>query len=169
MKISGCTLRDHFRLLAPLFGIIAAVWLLRLILFTAGAPFPLVRVMSVTVAGAVSVLLAVLLMYGRRFGSYPNVAVASFLLIFWQQFLIVSAIAFSILTGTRNIYMMPEFAHHFTLRQHILGHLTFGVGLGTLYGTAMGCLLLWLLRRLVPLEGSGKELRGGASDHAPDQ
>ena len=28
--------------------------------------------------------------------------------------------------------------------------LTFGVGVGTLVGAAEGCLLLWLLRRLVP-------------------
>jgi len=36
------------------------------------------------------------------------------------------------------------------LNDHIHGHLTFGVGVGTLLGAAEGCLLLWLLRRLVP-------------------
>ncbi len=156
MNIGGYSLRDHIRLLAPLFGIIAAVWLLRLILFAAGAPFPLVRAFSVTVAGAISVLLAVLMMYGRRFGSYPNVALASFLLICWEHLLIVSALTASALTGARNVYMVPDFTHGFSLRAHIVGHLTLGVGIGTLFGTGMGCLLLWLLRKLVPLQGLSK-------------
>jgi len=156
MKINGYSLRDHIRLLAPMFGIVTAVWLLRLILYAAGAPFTLVRAFSVTVASAVSVLLAVLLIHGKRFGSYANVAVASFLLGLWGHSLIVLAIAFSKLTGTRNVFMLAEFARDFTLSQHIIGHLTFGVGLGTLLGTAMGCFLLWLLRRLVPLEGLSK-------------
>jgi hypothetical protein len=47
-------LRDHVRLLAPLFALIAAVWALRLVLDASGAPKGLVRLSSVTVAGAVS-------------------------------------------------------------------------------------------------------------------
>ena len=34
---------------------------------------------------------------------------------------------------------------------HIYGHLTFVTGLGTLFGAGMGCLLLWLLRMMLPV------------------
>lgn len=156
MKICGCSLRDHLRLLAPLFGLITAVWLLRLVLYAADAPLSLVRVCSVTVAGAIAVLLAVLLMHTRRFGSYSNVVLASFLLVCWEEGLIVMAIAFSALTGIKNIYAAPEFSERLSPVSHIVGHLTFSVGLGTLFGAAMGCLLLWMLRKLVPISGLSK-------------
>ncbi len=157
MKVCGYGLRDHIRLLAPLFGLITAVWTLRLVLDTAGAPSVLVRVCSVTVAGAVSVLLAALLIHIRRFGSYPNVAVAALLLIGWEQILIVLAIAFSAFSAISNIFTAPEYSPDGLVDpwRHIAGHLTFGLGIGTLDGTAMGCLLLWMLRRLVPVR-SGK-------------
>jgi hypothetical protein len=151
MKICEHSLRDHLRLLSPLFGLIAAVWALRMVLYAAGAPHWVLRWCSVTVAGAACVMLAVFLIYVRSFGSYPNVVLSSFLILCWQQLLIVAAIAFTVFTGTQNVYSAPEFSGHFGQVWHILGHLTFGLGLGTLFGSAMGCLLLWLLRKLVPL------------------
>jgi len=151
MKIGGHGLRDHLRLLSPLFGLIAAVWVLRMVLYAADAPRLLMHWCSVTVAGAVAVMLAVVLIHIRRFGSYPNVVLATFLIECCQQLLIIAAIAFATLTGTHSVYTEPRFAGHFPPLEHILGHLTFGVGLGTLFGSAMGCLVLWLLRRLVPL------------------
>ena len=155
MKIGGHGLREHIRLLIPLFGLIAAVWLLRLVMDKAGAPPTMVRIVSVTVAAAASILLAVLLIHFRAFGSYGNVVVAAFLLEFWSQLLISSAIAFSAITGTTNIYVAPEYSYHSAPVAHIVGHLTGVLGFDTLFGAAMGCLLLWILRRLVPV-GPGK-------------
>ncbi len=153
MKICGHGLRDHLRLLAPSFGLIAAVFILRLVLDAAGAPSGLVRVCSVTVAGAVAILVAVLLIHNRRFGDYPNVVVAALLLVGWQQLLISGAIAFFAFTGIQNIYSAPEYSGGVVDPwRHIAGHLTFVLGFGELVGAAMGCLLLWMLRRLVPVE-----------------
>ena len=152
MKIFGHGLSDYIRLLAPLFGLIAAVWALRLVLDAAGAPPGVVRVFSVTIAGTISLLLAVVLIHTRRFGGYPHVVVAVALLVFWEQLLIVGAIAFSMLTGTQNVFAAPEYTPHAQSQvQHIVGHLSFGLGFGTLFGTAMGCLLLWMLKRFVPV------------------
>jgi amino acid transporter len=145
--------REHIRLLAPMFALIAAVWLLRMLLDALGVPHGAVRVFSVTVSSALSLLIAVVLMHLRGFGSYVNVVMASLLLAAWAQFLIVIAIVFSVITGIENIFTEPEFSipepdpHHI---HHILGHLTYGVGWGTLLGAATGCLLLFLLRLLVP-------------------
>lgn len=152
MRINGFSLRDHLGLLAPLFGLIAAVWALRLVLGALGASGRLLSICSVSLAGPVALLLAVLLIHGRHFGSYTNVVAAAFLIACCQQGLIILAIAFGTLTGTQNVYSATEFSHGLSPLQHILGHLTFGVGLGTLTGSAMGCLLFWLLRKFVPLQ-----------------
>lgn len=150
MKISGKDLQDYLRLLAPLFGLIAAVWALRLVMNAVDAPSVLVRACSVTVVASVSVLLAAALVHFKQFGSYANLVAAVFLLVFWEQFLISSAVAFNILTGIQNVYSATEFARGMTPLHHLAGHLTFGLGFGTLSGSAVGCLLLWLLRTFVP-------------------
>jgi hypothetical protein len=167
MRINGYGLRDHIRLLAPLFGLLTAVWALRMVLATAGAPLWLVEIVSVTGATAASVLLAVLLMYVKRFGGYANVVLASFLLNTWAEILIIAAILFSVWTGTENVYTAPEFSipGDDTLHlKHIYGHLTFGIGMASLFGAGVGCLLLWLLRTLVPAKrpgtGVGSRARG---------
>jgi hypothetical protein len=152
MKIGKHGLGEHLHLLAPLFGLIAAVWALRLVLAIAGAPHVVVHYCSVTAAGSIAVLLAVLLIYFKGFGGYSNVAVSAVLLHLWEQVLISAAIAFDILTGTHNIYSAPEFAGHLTPVQHLVSHLTIGLAFGSLVGIGMGCLLLWLLRKLVPPE-----------------
>jgi hypothetical protein len=153
MTICGYRLRDHLRLFSPLFGFVAAVWVLRLVLAAAGAPLRVVSVFSVTGAAALAVLFATLMIHMRRFGSYPNVVAASLLIISWGQALIILAIVFSVVTKTNNIFTAPEFSVRgedpYHLR-HIVGHLTFGIGAGTLFGAAAGCFLLWILRLLVP-------------------
>lgn len=156
MNIGGYGLRDHLKLLGPLFGLIAAVWLLRWVLDAAGAPRGLVLVVSVTAITSLSILVAAGLMHFRRFGSYLNVVVASFLLVTWGQLLIIAAVVFAAATGIENIFTAPEFSRvdDQTYLGNILGHLTFGIGAGTLFGAATGCLLLWLLRKLVPARDS---------------
>lgn len=153
MRIGGHGFRDHLRLLAPLFGLLAAVWALRLVLDAAGAPLRIVRLSSLTVAGPVTVLFAVLLIHSKGFGGYSSVAVSALLLSVWAQGLIVAAILFSILTGTKNIFVAPEFSfHEMNPWVHVVGHLTFGIGIEALMGTAMGCFLLWMLRIAAPLK-----------------
>lgn len=158
MKVVGRSFREHLQLLVPLFGLTTTVWVIRLILSSAKAPHAITAVFSVGVAGVASTLLAVLLIHVRRFGSYPNVVVASFLINSWAQLLIIAAIAFSVLTGYENIFTAPEYSiptddiHHL---RHIYGHLTFGIGVNTLFGSGVGCLLLWLMRKLAPLQSKG--------------
>ena len=160
MKIGGHGLREHIRLLMPLFGLITAVWLLRLIMDMAGTPPTIVHMVSVTVAGSASILLAVLLIHFKGFGSYGNVVLAAFLLEFWSQLLICSAIAFAALTNTVNVYSAPEYSPRSSPLAHIFGHITFGLGLGTLFfGGGMGCLVLWLLRHIIPAAGGKAHLR----------
>ena len=156
MKIGDHSLGEHIRLLVPLFVFIAGVWVLRVLLHEMAVLHALVHVLSITVATAVAVLFAVILIHVRRFGSYPSVVVATVLVVAWAQLLIVLAIIFSVATGTENIFTLPEFSlpgddpRHI---RHILGHLSFGIGGGALIGSAFGCLILWMLRRVLPEPG----------------
>jgi len=160
MRIGGRGTREHLQLLAPLFGVLAAIWILRWLLGAADAPRWITGALSLTVAAPVSILLAVLLMHVRRFGSYANVVVASLLLNAWTQVLIIAAIVVSVATGVENIYTAPEFSlrspdpYHV---RHIYGHLTFGLALSTLIGAGVGCFLLFLLRRMVPMPGAASK------------
>ena len=153
MNICGRGLRDHIRLLAPLFGLITLVWALRWGLDAAGVSHGMVRVFSVTVATSLAILISVWLIHTQKFGSYPNVVVASLLLVIYEQVVIVIAIVYSVISKTENVFTEPEFSiaaeDPYHLR-HIVGHLTFGIGAGMLFGAATGCLMLWLLRTLVP-------------------
>ena len=156
MRVGGHRMREHVRLLLPLFAFLLVVWLLRLLLAAAGAPLSISRVFSVTTASAVAVFLAVLLIHFHGFGGYTNVVATSLLLNAWSQMLIVIAILFAVATGTENVYTLPEFSvpgdDPMHLR-HIFGHLTFILGLGTLFGAGVGCLMLWFLRLMVPVRG----------------
>ena len=156
MRVGGHRMRDHVRLLLPLLAFLLVVWLLRLLLAAAGASLSVSRVFSVTTASAVAVFLAVLLIHFHGFGGYTNVVTTSLLLNAWSQILIVIAILFAVATGTENVYTLPEFSvpgdDPMHLR-HIFGHLTFMLGLGTLFGAGVGCLMLWFLRLMVPMRG----------------
>jgi hypothetical protein len=149
MKIGKHGFVDHVRLLGPLFGFIAAFWALRIVLHAAGASrsSPELHVISVTVAGGVAVLLAVLIIHRRNFGGYASVVAAVFLLSCWEQILISAAIIFTAVTGIPNVYTGPDFAFVPGLWHHAAGHLTIGIGSSAIFGSAMGCILFWMLRR----------------------
>jgi hypothetical protein len=162
MKIVGQRLRDHIRLLTPMFILLTTIWFLRLMSAAFNLPAWWLRIFSVTVATSLSVMLAVLLIHVRRFGGYTNVVLSSLLIHVWASGLIILAIVFSVLTRTENVFNRPEYSlgvdDPLHLR-HIYGHLTFGIGWGTLSGSAVGCLLLWLLRLLMPLPHQKTEIR----------
>jgi len=149
MKIGRHGLMDHLRLLGPLFGFIAAIWALRIVLYAVGASrsSPELRVVSVTVAGGVAVLLAVLMIHRRNFGGYASVVAAVFLLSCWEQILITAAIIFTALTGIPNVYTGQDLAFVPGLWHHAAGHLTVGIGFSAIPDAAMGCILFWMLRR----------------------
>jgi hypothetical protein len=158
MRIGEHGVRDHIRLLYPALVLVAAVWVLRLIMWEAGTPIWLTRLASVTVTTMASVLLSVILIHVRRFGGYASVVVASLLVNLWAQALIILAILYSILTGYGNVYSAPAFTYAGSRSQwtHLYGHITFGVGVGTLLGAAVGCLLFGLLRAIDPAKESGR-------------
>ena len=159
MNISGKSFRQHIDFLSPLFFLVGSVWALRLVLDFAAAPPWLIRFCSVTVVLAIAVLLATVLIHMQSFGGYANVIFGSLLLTTFGQLLILFAVVFSALTGIENIYSTPEFSlgiedpFHFL---HICSHLV-GIPLLGLMGAFMSCVLLWLLRVILPSDLGSRE------------
>jgi hypothetical protein len=163
MRIGEYRVWEHVRLLAPILAVLAGAWALRWILAASGAPPWLVRVVSLTAATPIAIVVGVVLVHARRFGGYASVVLVALLLNAWAEGLICVAILISVATGIDNVYTFPEFSmpgddpRHL---RHIYGHLTFGVGIGSLIGAAVGSLILFLLRRLVPLPERSTADRG---------
>ena len=144
------TFRQLVRLLGPLFGVILAVWFLRVLLAAAGATGWLVASLSITGIVPVSTLLAVLLIHVKRAGGYAQVVQASVLLAAAGQLLVSIAIAFTMATGVENVFSAPEFTPpHSTHLLHLYTHLLVIIPFG-LIGSIVGCFFLWLVRVLMP-------------------
>lgn len=152
MRIDGVkSLHEHIVLLSPLFAMIAAVWLLRLVLAAAACPMGVVSILSVTAVQPLTILLATLLIHSKRFGGYTSVTLASFLLVSWAQLLMALSILVAVLIGVPNVYSAPEFSFPNDPFQiyHMISHLI-AILLVGLLGAGMGSLTLWLLRAFVP-------------------
>jgi hypothetical protein len=155
MNIEGHSLREYLHLTFPAFGLILAVWMLRLVLAAAGAPLNIVRLFSVSVASAVAMVLAVLLLHLHHAGGYLGAFVCSYVLGIWAQLLLVSAIIFTIVSGIPTIYSAPEFTPPaWSQWRHVLSHLFFGFVVGAVFSFVLSALLLWMFRRLVPVKPS---------------
>lgn len=151
--IAGRSFGEYLRFLAPALSLVTAVWALSLILYVAGVPAWLVRPFSVILAAAISVIMISLLVHVRHFGGYSNMIFAILIVMVWVQVLIVLRILLILALGIQDIFP-PRIGHQGPVMQHIFGHLTFGVGFSTALGSAMGCLLLFFLRRLIPVSTS---------------
>lgn len=161
MNIEGHSLREYLRLTSPAFGLILAVWLLRLVLAAADVPINIVRLFSVSVASAVAMVMAVLLLHLHRAGGYLSAFACSYVLGIWAQLLLVCAIVFSIITGIPTIYCAPEFTPpSWSQWHHVLSHIFFGVVVGAVFSLILSSLLLWMFRRLIPVKPTQPKLAG---------
>ncbi|HSR68435.1 MAG TPA: hypothetical protein VLU25_10870 [Acidobacteriota bacterium] len=153
MRINAKTFTQHVRLAGPYLGILTLVWLLRMLAYAAGLPLNWVEVISLSVAVEVCTVLAVVQIHVSEWGSYSNIVVVAFLLNAWSQLQIALAIIFTMVTGVGTVYTHPSYTippgggEHWT---HLYGQLTFVLGFGTIFALASGCLLLFLLRLLLP-------------------
>ena len=142
---------SQIRLLTPLFLLTAAFWAIRIVLGVIAAPSWLLTIFSATVVIPLTVFLATLGIFARKEPSYGAVLVSALSLVGAAQLLICTTILFSLLTGIQTIYTAPEFSPFEEPRHlwHLLSHLL-AIPVGALFGFAMGSLVLWVLRKMVP-------------------
>ncbi len=151
MSLRGLALRQHLKLIAPMLGIVMAVWAIRILAYEAGFSLTTVRLFSVTLTVQICLVLAVVQIHLRK-GRYFSVVMASLLFNLWAQLLICSMLLFAIVTGTSNVFTHPQFAvpGATNLWVQIRGQMTLVLGFNMLFGAATGSLLLFLLRWMLP-------------------
>jgi len=151
MGFSRLKIGSQIRLLTPLFLLTASFWAIRIVLGEIDAPSWLLTIFSATVAIPLTVFLATLGIFARKEASYGAVLVSALFLVGAAQLLICGTILFSLLTGMHTIYTAPEFSPFEEPQHslHLLSHLL-AIPVGALFGFAMGSLVLWALRKMVP-------------------
>ncbi|GAB4233010.1 MAG: hypothetical protein Kow00109_05620 [Acidobacteriota bacterium] len=142
------------KMLGPFLLIIAAVWLLRLLLAEVDAvPRGLLRFLSVSAVTPLCVVVAASIIHFRRLGGFTAVVITAFVLVAWAEILVSLAVLATWVTGWVNVYSHPRFSPKPSVDywRHILGHLTFGIGFGALFGGLIGGVVLVLLRWIAPI------------------
>ena len=149
MRFGDKSFADHLRLLQPCLVLILIVWALRFLAFWMGLPDYVVRLLSVSGAIPLAIILAALLIHVRRFGGYVNLIVASAVLVCFGQALIILAIILGSL-GLENTYSLSRgAAGRLDPTLHVFGHLL-AIPLGTLVGSIIGAIFFWMLGRTLP-------------------
>ena len=150
----GKSLPQYVSFQKPILILIAAVWLMRLLLSMAGVPVSAAKFVSVT-----GVLLLGALYYGwaasrQGFGSYRQLYGANLVQGLFSQTLVAAAIVLAIVTGHDNVYTVPEF-YPPSAGNDRLGLPPDGKNFGhalahiVLAGAIVGPLLGWLTRSVV--------------------
>ena len=161
MTIFGKRLSEYVAFCKPFLGLILAVGVARLALSLGGVPNSTARWLSITAVIWIGVLYYAIRVHTSGFGSYKQLLPICVLLSLTAQVIIVPAIVLAILTGTDNIYSIPEnfFGNDGKTWLHVAGHLFIGgTTLGPLIGWLVGCIIMFATKKL----GGGKDTRATA-------
>jgi hypothetical protein len=105
----GKSLGEYVRFMKPVLILIALVWAARLVLSTAGVPVGFGKFLSITIVLLATVFYYPWLLHRSRFGSFKQLYALFLIQGVYSQTLVALAIVLAILTGTDNIYTVPEF------------------------------------------------------------
>lgn len=148
MTIFGKPLSDYvafckvFLILIPLVGIV------RLILSLNGTPNSTAEWFAMTVVTWIGVIYYSIRIHTSGFGSYKQLLVICVLLNLSMQVISLTGIVLAAVTGTPNIFSVPEFSFGISPWPHAAMHVVVGIPVGSLFPWAIGSLILALTRKL---------------------
>lgn len=139
MTIFGKRPSEYVGFAKPFLAVILLVGITRLALSLAGAPNSTAKWFSLTTVIWIGVVYYAIRVHTTGFGSYKRLLPICFLLSLTAQVVIVPSIILAIVTGTDNIFSIPEnfFGNDGKTWLHVAGHLFIG-------GTTIGPLIGWL-------------------------
>ena len=152
MTVFGKRPSEYVAFAKPFLGLILLVGIARLALSLAGTPNSTARWLSITAVIWIGCVYYAIRVHTSGFGSYRQLLPICFLLSLTAQVIIVPAIILAILTGTDNIYSIPEnfFGNDGKTWAHVAGHLFIGgTTLGPLFGWIVGCLIMFVTKKVV--------------------
>ena len=159
MTVFGKRVSEYFQFCKPFLVLIVVVGIARLALYFAGAPSSAARWLSVTAAIWIGVLYYSIRVHISGFGSYKQLLPICFLMNLSAQVVIVPSIILAIVTGTDNIYSIPEnfFGADGKTWLHVAGHLFIGgTTLGPLISWLVGCLIMFVTKKMGPKSREAK-------------
>jgi hypothetical protein len=151
MTIFGKRPSEYFSFCKPFLGLILIVGITRLALSLGGVPNSAARWVSLTVAMWIGVFYYAIRVHTSGFGSYKQLLPICYLLSITAQLVIVPSIILAIVTGTDNIFSIPEnfFGSDGKTWLHVAGHLFIGgTTIGPLMSWLFGCIIMFATKKL---------------------
>ena len=151
MNIFGKRLSEYVAFSKPFLIWIVVVGIARLALSLGGVPNSAAKWLSITAVIWIGVLYFSIRVHTSDFGSYKHLLPIFFLQGLTAQVIIVPAIILAILTGHDNIYSAPEYSFGSDGKTwgHVAAHLGLGTTIGPLVGWLVGCLIMFVTKKLV--------------------
>jgi hypothetical protein len=130
--------------------LILVVGFLRLALSLAGVPNSTVKWLSVTAVAMIGIIYCAIKVPRTGFGTYRHLFP-----LYWVQAvignsIICGAIVLAILTGTDNIYSVPEYSPTGDGRTwfHVMAHALDGLFIGPVFGWLIGSAIMFVFKKL---------------------
>jgi len=154
MTIFGKRLADYVSFAKVFLWLIAIVGIARLGLSLAGVENATVKWLSISVVSLIGVVYYSVRVYTSGFGSYKQLLAVIVLQSVVAQAIIIAGILIAIFTGRDNIFSAPEYSGGGDGKTwlHAGAHLIFGVIVGSLLGWLIGCLIMWVTKKVVRKE-----------------
>jgi hypothetical protein len=150
MTIMGKSPSEYFAFQKVIMILIIAVGLGRLGLSVAGLPVSTVRWLSLTALSLVGIIYCAVMVPRTRFGSYKHLLPLFVMQAGTANFIIAGGIALAAVTGTDNIYSVPEYSGPMAGSPwlHALGHLADGIIIGPLIGWLIGSAIMFVVYKV---------------------
>jgi hypothetical protein len=132
--------------------LIAIVGVARLALSLAGVENATVKWLSISIVTLVGLVYYSIRVHTSGFGSYKQLLVVLVLQSVVAQAIIIAGIVISIVTARENIFSAPEYSGGGDGKTwlHAGAHLVFGVIAGSLLAWAIGSVIMFVTKKVVP-------------------
>lgn len=150
MTIFGKPLSEYVAFAKWFLVLILMVGIARLALSLGGVANSAAKWVSISVAMWIGIVYFAIRVHTTGFGTYRHLLPLYFLQSLAAQAVIVPAIILAIATGRDNIFSAPEFSFGGDGKTwvHVLAHLFVGTTIGSLVGWAVGCLVLFVTKKV---------------------
>ena len=157
MKVFGKPAPEYFAFQKAIMILIVVVGLGRLGLSLAGVPISIVKWVSLTLVSVIGIFYCAVQVPRKGFGGYKHLLPLFLMQALTANIIIAGGIALAALTGSDNIYSVPEYSGILATRPwlHAIGHLADGLIIGPLIGWLIGSIIMLVVIKLSPGKPAG--------------
>jgi len=152
MTIFGKRLSEYVAFSKHFLILILVVGLARLALSLGGVPNSTAKWLSISAVLTIGLLYYSIRVHTTGFGSYMQLLPIVLLQSIVSQLVIIAGIVIAIFSGTDNIFSAQEYSGGGDGKTwaHVLAHVVFGLALGPLVVWLVGCLIMFVVKKLAP-------------------